>query len=100
MNQNYNLYTTEDHLVWKTLYTRQMVRVNKYASNAVIKGMEACGFEAEKIPNFETVNIKLLNTNTTTQVIEVFIFDVNGKYNTVLSVLVSFGFNTNPYFFI
>ena len=59
MKQDYHLYTAEDHLVWETLYTRQMERINKYASKAVIQGMEVCGFEAKRIPNFDEVNERL-----------------------------------------
>ena len=59
MSQNYHLYTPEDHKVWEILYTRQMTLINKYASKEVVKGMEVCGFEAERIPNFDEVNERL-----------------------------------------
>lgn len=59
MVQEYNKYTAEDHLVWKTLYDRQIVRIEKYASQAVIDGMKKCGFESDFIPNFDEVNKSL-----------------------------------------
>jgi phenylalanine-4-hydroxylase len=59
MEQQYELYTSEDREVWKQLYTRQHPQIVQYASQAVIDGMELCGFKADEIPDFRKVNENL-----------------------------------------
>ena len=60
MKQNYNDYTKDDQLVWHELYQRQIEQIHLYASEAYIKGMDSCGFTADKIPLITEVNSKLL----------------------------------------
>ena len=56
MKQEYDKYTDEDLLVWKTLYERQTEILPNLASPAFFEGMEAIDFKADKIPNFDEVN--------------------------------------------
>ncbi len=59
MKQDYSKYTEEDLLVWKTLFERQMKLLPDLASPFYLDGIEATGFEANKIPKFEEVNERL-----------------------------------------
>ncbi len=59
MKQDYSKYTEEDLLVWKTLFERQMKLLPGLASPFYLDGIEATGFQANKIPKFEEVNEKL-----------------------------------------
>ncbi len=57
--QVYSNYTTEDKLVWSTLFNRQMNVLAKNASSEFLGAMETIGFSANIIPNFQQVNLIL-----------------------------------------
>lgn len=59
LDQVYEKYTDEDRLVWKTLFERQMVHLEKYADNTYLEGLEKIGFSAERIPHYKDVNLSL-----------------------------------------
>lgn len=59
LKQEYEKYTTEDHKVWSILFNRQMDVLSNRASTEFLEGLEKLGFEADRIPNFDEVNIKL-----------------------------------------
>lgn len=59
MIQEYENYTEEDFLVWKTLFERQMKQLPCLADDAYLKGIKAIGFTADKIPNFDAMNERL-----------------------------------------
>lgn len=54
--QQYDTYTTEDFLVWKTLFDKQMPVFRKHASAAYLDALQEIGFNAAEIPNFISVN--------------------------------------------
>jgi phenylalanine-4-hydroxylase len=56
MNQDYSLYTTEDFLVWKTLFNRQMPILEELASYEYLAGLKQVRFTGERIPDFKEVN--------------------------------------------
>lgn len=56
LKQDYNLYTPEDFLVWKTLFERQMILLNELASSQYLESVKTVKFSAEKIPDFRELN--------------------------------------------
>lgn len=60
MKQIYENYSNEDRLVWKTLFERQMINLNKYGCKEYLLGVENVGFNANEIPNFEKTKEKFL----------------------------------------
>jgi len=56
MKQVYENYTDEDHAVWKILFNRQIKNLDKYASEAYLKGLETIEFKEDRIPNFQRIN--------------------------------------------
>jgi phenylalanine-4-hydroxylase len=63
MEQNYNAYTSEDKLVWKTLFERQVKNLQGKAADVYYEALETIGFTANKIPDFKEVD-KILATHT------------------------------------
>ncbi len=59
--QIYANYTTEDFLVWKTLFNRQLKNLENKVSNEFMYSLERVGFNADSIPEFLSVNQKLKN---------------------------------------
>lgn len=57
--QIYSNYTEEDFLVWKTLYNRQTKLLRHSACSEYLAALDRVGFSAEKIPNFEEIEIAL-----------------------------------------
>lgn len=53
MKQQYENYTEEDFLVWKTLFERQMNILPHAASKAFLEGLPRVNFSADRIPEFE-----------------------------------------------
>jgi phenylalanine-4-hydroxylase len=56
MQQVYEKYTEEDHLVWEILFNRQIKNLDKHASSAYLKGLEVIEFKNNRIPNFQRIN--------------------------------------------
>ena len=61
MTQHYDRYTSEDQLVWKTLYEQQIYQLTIYASEEYIKGMQLCKFSKDRIPDIDELNSVLLS---------------------------------------
>jgi phenylalanine-4-hydroxylase len=61
--QIYSNYTSQDFLVWKTLFNRQMEILSPIVSVEYLKALEVVKFTSDKIPDFAEVN-KLLNLIT------------------------------------
>jgi phenylalanine-4-hydroxylase len=59
MRQEYDQYTAEDHQVWKILFERQIKNLPPVATSEYMLGIDRVGFVADRIPNFEEVNLKL-----------------------------------------
>lgn len=56
LTQVYESYTAEDFLVWQTLFDRQMLLLQQYASHTYLQSLETIGFNAGEIPDFKKVN--------------------------------------------
>jgi phenylalanine-4-hydroxylase len=59
MRQDYAAYKDEDFKVWKVLFERQIVNLPKAASKAYLDGIKEINFTADRIADFEDVNIRL-----------------------------------------
>ncbi|MEE9373136.1 MAG: phenylalanine 4-monooxygenase [Saprospiraceae bacterium] len=59
MAQDYSNYTSEDHKVWNLLFSKQIKLISNLASKAYLEGVKKCKFEADRVPNFETINSQL-----------------------------------------
>lgn len=71
LKQDYNLYTEEDFLVWKTLFERQIMLLNELASSEYLESLKIIGFTAEKIPDFKEVDeILMTKTGWSLEVVE------------------------------
>jgi len=56
VTQDYPLYSDEDQDLWRTLFTRQMPLLEKYAAPEVLHGIQTLGASANEIPNFTQTN--------------------------------------------
>ena len=63
LTQRYDEYTEEDHLVWQTLYDRQMKRLRPITSREYFEAQEAVHFRRDEIPRVEKLN-ELLGSTT------------------------------------
>jgi phenylalanine-4-hydroxylase len=54
--QDYAHYTDEDQGIWRTLFSRQLPLIEKYAAPEVLHGIKTLGASAEKIPVFDDTN--------------------------------------------
>ena len=61
--QIYKNYTSQDFLVWKILFNRQMEILKPIVSEEYLKAIEKINFSGDKIPAFSEVN-KLLHSIT------------------------------------
>lgn len=59
MQQQYDQYTEEDFLVWKTLFERQMNLLPTAASEVFLEGLPKIAFSADRIPDFAETNALL-----------------------------------------
>ena len=59
--QIYENYTTQDFLVWETLFNRQMKLLSHTASAEYLKAIGTVGFSSKRIPDFKEVNTVLGN---------------------------------------
>jgi phenylalanine-4-hydroxylase len=59
VTQDWDKYTDDEHLIWRTLYLRQRALLERYAAPDVIAGLDALGIDAEHIPRFNSVNALL-----------------------------------------
>ncbi|MES2732603.1 MAG: phenylalanine 4-monooxygenase [Bacteroidota bacterium] len=60
MRQEYEKYTVEDHQVWKILFERQIKNLPDVATAEYMRGIDKVGFVADRIPQFEEVNQRLI----------------------------------------
>lgn len=61
MEQNYAEYTTEDQLVWKTLFDRQLVNLQSKGDPSYLRCLDTLSdcLNADSIPDFNALNNKL-----------------------------------------
>ena len=52
MDQEYEKYTREDHMMWQRLFLRQMQNLPNIASRVYLDGIEKVGFVSDHIPDF------------------------------------------------
>jgi phenylalanine-4-hydroxylase len=56
--QSLDLYSGEDHMVWRLLVERQTALAKDFACSEFLRGLETLGI-ADSIPDFEAVNARL-----------------------------------------
>lgn len=59
VDQDYTQYTPEDQDIWRTLFTRQLPLIERYAAPEVLHGVRTLGVSAECIPNLAATNERL-----------------------------------------
>ena len=59
IQQHYDRYTAQDHLVWKVLFDRQTALLHKRACAAFGRGLAAAGMHRNALPNFGEVSQRL-----------------------------------------
>jgi phenylalanine-4-hydroxylase len=57
--QNWHLYTPENHDVWELLYARRMRDLQRTGSRVFLEGAAAIGLQAESVPDLNDVNRRL-----------------------------------------
>src|SRR5690242_4738270 len=57
--QDWTGYSSEQHLVWATLYRRRMETLRSTASRRFLEGADAIGLSATAIPDLAEVNQRL-----------------------------------------
>ncbi|MDX1652300.1 MAG: phenylalanine 4-monooxygenase [Brumimicrobium sp.] len=60
LKQEYSAYTEEDFKVWQILFDRQYSQLTEFADDYYLKGIKDIGFTADKIPDFNEVNERLI----------------------------------------
>lgn len=56
IHQPYDLYSTENHEVWRQLYRRMLPRWRRYANNRFLQGIDALCLDPERVPRLDDVN--------------------------------------------
>jgi len=52
-------FSSEQHKIWETLYTRQLPRVKKYACREYLEGFEILDLPADRIPGLDFLNSRI-----------------------------------------
>jgi len=52
VDQEYSLYSDDDQDIWRTLFSRQLPLIEKYAAPEVLHGIQTLGASADRIPDF------------------------------------------------
>src|SRR5712671_2608811 len=68
--QQYERYSEEDQDIWRTLFTRQLPLIEKYAAPEVLHGVKTLGASSERIPNFVATN-RMLHASTGWRIVAV-----------------------------
>ena len=59
VEQRWDDYSTAEHSIWRTLFTRQRALLEQYAAPEVAAGLSGLGIEVDHIPRFSAVNALL-----------------------------------------
>lgn len=59
ITQNMDLYTQENHEVWRTLYHERMKTLDEQASTVFLEGMRAIGLPGDSVPEVAAINANL-----------------------------------------
>ena len=57
--QNWHLYTPENHAVWSLLFERRMTELHRTGSRVFLDGATAIGLRADTVPDLDDVNRRL-----------------------------------------
>lgn len=52
-------FTEEEHRIWRTLFTRQLPRVRRWACRDYLEGWDLLGLPADRIPTLEELNARI-----------------------------------------
>ncbi|MDQ2898358.1 MAG: phenylalanine 4-monooxygenase, partial [Acidobacteriota bacterium] len=53
IHQPYELYSEENHEAWRRLYARMLPRWHRYANPHFLRGIDALGLSADRVPRLE-----------------------------------------------
>ncbi len=56
MKQHWDRYSAENHDTWRRLYAQRILSLREQASDVFLKGFDAFGLPANKVPDITTVN--------------------------------------------
>lgn len=59
VEQDYGVYTPEQHLVWQELVERRMPQLREHACAEYLQGFEQIGLEPARLPNLKAVSARL-----------------------------------------
>jgi phenylalanine-4-hydroxylase len=59
LEQNWAAYTPEHHAAWEMLYSRRMRELESTGSTVFLRGVEAIGLDASRVPDLASVNARL-----------------------------------------
>ncbi len=68
--QDWERYSKDEHIIWATLYRRQIDLIEHYAAPEVLAGVRALGASASQIPRFEDAN-RVLQATTGWRIVAV-----------------------------
>jgi phenylalanine-4-hydroxylase len=68
--QDWEHYSQDEHVIWATLYRRQIDLIEHYAAPEVLAGVRALGASASQIPRFEDAN-RVLQATTGWRIVAV-----------------------------
>lgn len=63
IQQPYDLYSSENHVAWRTLYSRMREKWRQYANEHFLRGISSLCLDPEQVPKLEEVN-RFLNPLT------------------------------------
>lgn len=59
-----NAFTQEQHLIWQTLYTRQLPKVKRFACQDYLDGLEILDLPPDHLPTIDDLNSKITPRTT------------------------------------
>lgn len=59
IDQRWDRYSAEDHLIWGTLFDRQQQTLKGHVCQEYLDGLDALGIGPEGVPNFDRMNARL-----------------------------------------
>lgn len=59
IDQKWDRYSAEDHLIWGTLFDRQQQTLKGHVCQEYLDGLDALGIGPEGVPNFDRMNARL-----------------------------------------
>jgi phenylalanine-4-hydroxylase len=59
IQQNYSIYTEDQHQVWGELVGRMLPELEKHAARAYLEGFEIIGLQRDRLPNLPAISARL-----------------------------------------